>query len=48
LTYTSAQAVDGLSVNRNPDGSATGAFVPHNTLSSAKSSPGTRVDGAAF
>ena len=48
LTYTSAQAVDGLSVNRNPDGSATGAFVPHNTLSTATSSPGTRVNGAAF
>jgi hypothetical protein len=49
VTYTSALAgSDGVSMNRSPDGSATGAFVLHTTLASAPRSAGTRSDGAAF
>jgi endonuclease/exonuclease/phosphatase family metal-dependent hydrolase len=49
VTYTSTLAAsDGVSMNRSPDGSATGAFVLHNTLSGSPRSPGTRVDGTAF
>lgn len=40
--------VDGVSMNRGVDGSATASWVLHTTLSSASSSPGTRVDGSAF
>ncbi len=39
---------DGVSMNRNPDASATGSFVLHNTLSTLSASPGERVSGAAF
>lgn len=49
FTYSSALAsTDGVSMNRNPDGTATGAFVLHTNLSSAKSSAGARVTGAAW
>jgi hypothetical protein len=49
FTYTSTLAgTDGVSMNRSPDASATGSFVLHTTLSSLQSSPGTRVNGAAF
>jgi hypothetical protein len=49
VTYTSTLAAsDGVSMNRSPDGSATGAFVLHNTLSTSARSPGTRVNGTAF
>jgi endonuclease/exonuclease/phosphatase family metal-dependent hydrolase len=49
LTYASSLgSQDGVSMNRSPDGVASGAFVLHNTLSSKASSPGTRVDGSAF
>ena len=49
FTYPPALAgVDGVSMNRSPDGSATGTFVLHNTLSTLPRSPGTRVDSAAF
>ena len=49
FTYTSAlSGTDGVSMNRSPDTSATGSFVLHTTLSSLSSSPGTRVNGAAF
>lgn len=47
--YSSSLAgQDGVSMNRNPDGSATGAFVLHNTISSLKSSPGKRANGTAW
>jgi endonuclease/exonuclease/phosphatase family metal-dependent hydrolase len=46
VTYTST--IEGVSINRNPDGSATGTFVLHTTLTTAGSSPGTRANGAAF
>ena len=49
FTYTSTLAsVDGVSMNRSPDATATGSFVLHTTLTSASSSPGTRATGAAF
>lgn len=39
----------GVSYNRSPDGSATGGFVLHNTLSSTlTASPGRRTSGSAF
>jgi hypothetical protein len=48
-TYAASLAgQDGVSMNRNPDGGATGAFVLHTALSSRAASPGTRVDGSAF
>lgn len=49
FTYPSSLASqDGVSMNRNPDGGSTATFVLHNTLSSAQSSPGTRVSGAPW
>ncbi|HEU4726662.1 MAG TPA: lamin tail domain-containing protein [Kofleriaceae bacterium] len=49
FTYTSALASqDGVSMNRSPDGGTAATFVLHNTLSSALSSPGTRVDGTPW
>lgn len=41
-------AIDGVSMNRAPDGDSAGGFVLHTTLAAAASSPGTRVDGAPF
>jgi hypothetical protein len=49
VTYTSAlSGTDDVSMNRSPDGDPAGTFVLHTTLSASPSSPGTRVDGAAF
>jgi endonuclease/exonuclease/phosphatase family metal-dependent hydrolase len=49
FTYSATLAgTDGVSMNRSPDGSATGTFVLHTTLSTSQRSPGTRVDGTAF
>jgi endonuclease/exonuclease/phosphatase family metal-dependent hydrolase len=49
LTYPSSLASsDGVSMNRSPDGSATGGFVLHTTLAAAPSSPGKRTTGAAW
>ena len=49
MTYTSSQAnSDGVSINRSPDGSATGAWVKHNTISSLTRSPGQRADGTVY
>jgi chitodextrinase len=49
FTYTSAlSGTDGVSMNRNPDATATGTFVLHTTLSSLKASGGTRANGTAF
>ncbi|EYF06740.1 lamin tail domain-containing protein [Chondromyces apiculatus] len=49
IVYTSALAsTDGVSMNRSPDGSATGTVVLHTTLNAALASPGKRVNGAAF
>ncbi|MEO7736261.1 MAG: lamin tail domain-containing protein [Kofleriaceae bacterium] len=49
VTYTSAlSGTDGVSMNRSPDGSATGTFVLHTTLSSAPRSAGMRSNGTAF
>ncbi|HEX8697292.1 MAG TPA: lamin tail domain-containing protein [Myxococcaceae bacterium] len=39
---------DGVSANRSPDGSSTGSFVLHTTLSGAGFSAGTRANGTAF
>jgi Lamin Tail Domain len=49
FTYSSTLAgADGVSMNRNPDGTATGAFVLHTSISSAQSSPGVRASGAPW
>jgi endonuclease/exonuclease/phosphatase family metal-dependent hydrolase len=49
FSYTSALAgVDGVSMNRNPDGTAAGAFALHTSISSAQSSPGVRASGAPW
>jgi beta-lactamase superfamily II metal-dependent hydrolase/chitodextrinase len=45
---SSLSGTDGVSMNRNPDASATGSFVLHTTLSSLGSSPGARTTGTAF
>lgn len=48
FAYTSAlSGADGVSMNRNPDGT-TGGFVLHTNISSAQSSPGVRASGAAW
>jgi endonuclease/exonuclease/phosphatase family metal-dependent hydrolase len=38
----------GISLNRSPEGSATGVFVPHTRLGACRASPGLRADGSAF
>ena len=46
FTYSSTLAAsDGVSINLSPDGSSTGTFVKHNTISSLASSPGKRANG---
>src|SRR5262249_22141384 len=41
--------VDGVSMNRSPDGAPqASAYVLHTALASAKSSPGTHADGSPF
>jgi endonuclease/exonuclease/phosphatase family metal-dependent hydrolase len=45
---SSLSGTDGVSMNRNPDTSATGSWVLHNTISSLTSSGGTRANGTAF
>ncbi|MGZ3457350.1 MAG: lamin tail domain-containing protein [Archangium sp.] len=49
FTYTSSlSGTDGVSMNRNPDASATGTFVLHTSISALSSSPGTHANGSAF
>lgn len=49
MSYTSALASsDGVSVNRSPDGSGTGTWVKHNTISSLARSLGQRADGTTY
>ncbi|MDB4951266.1 MAG: Endonuclease/exonuclease/phosphatase [Gemmatimonadetes bacterium] len=49
FTYTSSLAgTDGVSMNRNPDATATGTFVLHTTISTLSSSGGKRANGTAF
>jgi endonuclease/exonuclease/phosphatase family metal-dependent hydrolase len=49
FTYPSSLAsTDGVSMNRNPDASASGTFVLHTSLSASAASPGRRVTGTAF
>ena len=48
-TYPSSlSGTDGVSMNRNPDTSATGSWVLHNAISSLTSSGGKRANGTAF
>jgi endonuclease/exonuclease/phosphatase family metal-dependent hydrolase len=48
-TYPSSlSGTDGVSMNRNPDASATGSWVLHTTVSSLTSSGGKRANGTAF
>jgi PKD repeat protein len=49
MTYTSSLAsTDGVSVNRSPDGSASGTWVKHDTISSLAQSLGRRADGSLY
>ncbi len=49
FTYGSAlSSSDGVSMNRSPDGSGTGGFVLHSSLSTLSASPGKRASGAAW
>jgi hypothetical protein len=45
---SSLSSTDGVSMNRNPDVSATGTFVLHTAISTLKGSPGKRANGSAF
>ena len=48
FAYSSALAgTDGVSMNRNPDGSATWSFRLHTSLGGS-ASPGKRANGTAF
>jgi endonuclease/exonuclease/phosphatase family metal-dependent hydrolase len=48
-TYPSSlSGTDGVSMNRNPDATATGAFALHTALGSLTSSAGKRANGTAF
>jgi endonuclease/exonuclease/phosphatase family metal-dependent hydrolase len=49
FAYTSAlSGTDGVSMNRNPDGTAAVAFALHTSISSSQSSPGVRASGAPW
>jgi hypothetical protein len=49
VTYPAGlAAVDGVSMNRNPDANAAGVFGLHTDISSTSSSPGRRVNGVLF
>ncbi|MFF3286163.1 lamin tail domain-containing protein [Streptomyces sp. NPDC003023] len=49
MSYTSSLASsDGVSINRSPDGSASGTWVKHNTISSLARSLGQRADGTVY
>src|SRR5262245_29948869 len=49
MSYTSSLASsDGVSINRSPDGSATGVWVKHNTISALSSSIGKRATGVVY
>jgi endonuclease/exonuclease/phosphatase family metal-dependent hydrolase len=49
FTYTSAlSSTDGVSMNRNPDGSTGAPFVLHTTISNLSASPGRRASGSSF
>lgn len=49
FAYTTAlTGADGVSMNRDPDASALGAFVPHTNLTTAAASPGRHANGAGF
>jgi endonuclease/exonuclease/phosphatase family metal-dependent hydrolase len=45
---SSLSGTDGVSMNRSPDGSATGSFVLHTSVSSLTSSAGKRASGTAY
>jgi endonuclease/exonuclease/phosphatase family metal-dependent hydrolase len=48
-TYPSSlSGTDGVSMNRNPDATATGSFVLHTALGSLTSSAGKRANGTAY
>jgi endonuclease/exonuclease/phosphatase family metal-dependent hydrolase len=48
-TYPSSlSGTDGVSMNRNPDATATGAFALHTAVTSLSSSAGKRANGTAF
>ncbi|MFP2909410.1 lamin tail domain-containing protein [Pyxidicoccus sp. 3LFB2] len=48
-TYAASLAgQDGVSMNRSPDGSASGSFALHTSVSTRSASPGTRANGTAF
>ncbi|WP_324786600.1 lamin tail domain-containing protein [Streptomyces sp. H51] len=49
MSYSSSLSnTDGVSANRSPDGSASGAWVKHNTISSLAQSLGRRADGTVY
>ncbi|MFW6868350.1 lamin tail domain-containing protein [Nocardioides sp. CPCC 206347] len=49
MTYTPSQASsDGVSINRSPDGSTSGTWVQHNTISTLTRSPGQRANGTTY
>jgi hypothetical protein len=49
FTYTTTlTSVDAVSMNRDPDASASGAFVPHTDLAASLASPGQRANGSSF
>jgi PKD repeat protein len=49
MSYASSLASsDGVSINRSPDGSATGVWVKHNTISTLPSSIGKHANGVVY
>lgn len=49
MSYTSTLASsDGVSINRSPDGSSTGSWAKHDTISSLSRSLGQHADGTAY
>jgi endonuclease/exonuclease/phosphatase family metal-dependent hydrolase len=45
---TALAGTDGVSMNRNPDGTAGAGFVLHTAISALQRSPGTRASGSAW
>ena len=48
VSWTAGAVPAGVSLNRSPDASATGAFVAHTRLAACRASPGLRANGTTF
>ena len=48
VSWTAGAVAPGVSLNRSPDATGSGAFVAHTRLAACRASPGLRAGGTAF